>query len=420
MNKGSKGITLIALVITIIVMLILVAVTINIAINGGIFSYARKATRDTEHAKQDELKIAEGSLTIDGKKYDSPEDYIAGVELGFEKFSAIYTETKEYKETIDGVEKTTAWIPKGFSVGTSEGINKVEDGLVIQDEKGNQFVWIPVSVSTTAEFDALRNGASINNEPCTEGYTNEQTEYETMRTKVMEKGGFYIGRYEAGSTTPRAGNTPGTTTPVVVKRDAYPYNNVCWGIAMDNYETPRTYTYNDEFYDFGYGAVYLSKNMYTDNTKYGVVSTLCYGVQWDAMLNFIGKANETDSTSWGNYKNNIGETWEITRQTARYSEDYGKTWKLISNEPTKKKEKTSNASILLTTGANDKFQQKNIFDVAGNCMEKTMEASFNTNRVGRGGTYFVSGEQDPASLRSGGSPTSAGTNNSFRLTLYVI
>ena len=417
--RKNRGITLIALVITIIVMLILVAVTITMAVNGKLFEYAGKATHDTELAKQDELKIAEGSLVVNGKPYDSPEDFIDGVESGSEKFSAIYTETREYKEIINGVETTTAWIPKGFAVGTSEEINKVEDGLVIQDDKGNQFVWIPVNVSSISEFNALRNGTGNYNEPCSEGYTNEQTEYEEMRTQVMAKGGFYIGRYEAGSTTPRTLGTPGTTTPVVVKRDAYPYNWVCWGTAMNDYETPRTYTSGSTSYDYGRGAVYLSKNMYIDSTKYGVVSTLCYGVQWGAMLNFIGKASETNSTSWGNYYNNIGDTWEITRQTAKYSENYGATWNLISDESTNKKEKTSGAFILLTTGANDNFKVKNIYDVAGNCGEWTMETNSTNLRINRGGSCDMSGAMSPPSYRSSTDPANGSAYCSFRPTLYI-
>ena len=51
--KNHNGITLIALVITIIVMLILVAVTISMAINGGLFGYAGNAARETELAKQE-------------------------------------------------------------------------------------------------------------------------------------------------------------------------------------------------------------------------------------------------------------------------------------------------------------------------------------------------------------------------------
>lgn len=51
MMKGQKGITLVALIITIIVMLILVGVTISVAMNGGLFSKADQAKRDTQAAK---------------------------------------------------------------------------------------------------------------------------------------------------------------------------------------------------------------------------------------------------------------------------------------------------------------------------------------------------------------------------------
>ena len=54
MREKNSGITLIALIITIIVMLILVAVTINMAVNGGLFGYAGNAARETELAKQEE------------------------------------------------------------------------------------------------------------------------------------------------------------------------------------------------------------------------------------------------------------------------------------------------------------------------------------------------------------------------------
>ena len=53
--KNKKGITLIALIITIIVMLILVAVTINVALNGGIFDKATDAKNKTNLAKEKEI-----------------------------------------------------------------------------------------------------------------------------------------------------------------------------------------------------------------------------------------------------------------------------------------------------------------------------------------------------------------------------
>lgn len=48
MKRGERGITLIALIITIIVMLILVAVTVNVALNGGLFSTTKEAAVRTE------------------------------------------------------------------------------------------------------------------------------------------------------------------------------------------------------------------------------------------------------------------------------------------------------------------------------------------------------------------------------------
>ena len=65
MEKNNKGITLIALVITIIVMLILVSVTINMAVNGGLFEYAGRAAAETEAAKEQEKAIldVESNLT---------------------------------------------------------------------------------------------------------------------------------------------------------------------------------------------------------------------------------------------------------------------------------------------------------------------------------------------------------------------
>ena len=62
--RSQKGITLIALVITIIVMLILVAVTIAMAVNGGLFDYARRAGQETNTALSEESNLAEGRLNV--------------------------------------------------------------------------------------------------------------------------------------------------------------------------------------------------------------------------------------------------------------------------------------------------------------------------------------------------------------------
>ena len=59
---NNRGITLIALVITIIVMLILVAVTINVARDGKLFVHAANAVKETKRAIEEENAILNDEL----------------------------------------------------------------------------------------------------------------------------------------------------------------------------------------------------------------------------------------------------------------------------------------------------------------------------------------------------------------------
>ena len=77
--KGQKGITLIALIITIIVMMILVGVSVTVALNGGLFSQAENAKRRTLNAVAEERDLDNERIKIAGVWYDSYDDYIAGI-----------------------------------------------------------------------------------------------------------------------------------------------------------------------------------------------------------------------------------------------------------------------------------------------------------------------------------------------------
>lgn len=66
MMKGQKGITLVALVITIIVMLILVGVSVTFALNGGLFDAANQAKDQTNEKLVEENKLDSGNVIIDG------------------------------------------------------------------------------------------------------------------------------------------------------------------------------------------------------------------------------------------------------------------------------------------------------------------------------------------------------------------
>ena len=64
--KKNKGITLIALIITIIVMLILATLTITSVINGGLFSYAKRAKVESDETEIKE-KVHTAYLLATGK-----------------------------------------------------------------------------------------------------------------------------------------------------------------------------------------------------------------------------------------------------------------------------------------------------------------------------------------------------------------
>ena len=88
-------------------------------------------------------------------------------------------------------------------------------------------------------------------------------------------------------------------------------------------------------------------------------TSLLFGVQWDLVLKYLetkGTAQadlKTNSTSWGNYNNNL---YNIINVNSKYSADYGSNWKKQAYG-----RKTSNLSILLSTGASETFSKQGYF-----------------------------------------------------------
>ena len=119
--KSNKGITLIALVITIIVLLILAGVSISMVVGeNGILNRATDASTKTNDAKDEEEKqfaMAEAAMNFENTKYKNVP------------------------------------IPAGFAPTRIDGEDEIEDGLVIVDNNGNEFVWIPVN----SEDEYVRN-----------------------------------------------------------------------------------------------------------------------------------------------------------------------------------------------------------------------------------------------------------------------
>jgi len=338
-----------------------------------------------------------------------------------EKYT-IYAEDFAGNVAVLVVEKPPIEIPKGFTMSIYGGEKTIADGLVIyktdaktlatysQEEAQktfDQFVWVPVEYTKTNTdtnsngtddgFDAVFKTTEWSNnaptgsissdytEPYSDGYNTEKAEYDAMRKSVEHYGGFYIGRYEAGDGDAKEARSTYTTgaNTVVLRKQAYVYNYVGWGKNMSDVTS-------DVSSAKGKGAVYLSSNMYETNASY--TTHLIYGVQWDATLRWLSdKYNVTDSRTWGNYSD---------------SKDAAAT-------------NSGNNNINYTTGRNEAWKAKNIYDLAGNFYEWTMEANSSNYRVYRGGHYHLYGSSSPASDRYFSDPSSVTYVDGFRPVLYI-
>ena len=390
--KKKNGITLIALVVTIIVLLILAGVSISMLTGqNGILNRAAEAKEKTEIASKDERrKLAQ-------------------------------------EEALMNTEKTTykgITLPEGFAPTKIDGEDSIDDGLVITDVYGNEYVWIEVPKTATVyptagvsissftdeEYTKIeedlhkytndyRNGTSYRDvyyADSTTGWFTDADQYNRLKQKMLksvyQNGGFWVGRYEAGIEENRTASGTATITPLS-KENLYPYTYVTRTQAKVL-------------------AGQVESGSYT--------SSLMFGVQWDLILKYIETKNattqynlKTESKTIGNYNNNL---WNITNANAKYSENDGSSYTACPNPYTK----TSSLRILLTTGADTSFSLMNIYDLAGNVWEWTLgkTTSDSTPCALRGGHYGNYGDGHPASYCYN---DSTGNNNygvGFRISLF--
>ena len=360
--------------------------------------------------------------------------------------------------TVSSKRTTSPYLPTGFT--QVDGTN-LSNGLTIQDSKGNQYVWVEVPKTsevyptaglaikdfTDAEYDDIESDlhdytrdyrkdeviptSFIKDDKYTgieakkltyieyntqtnirqmalkeEGWRDEYSEdaatgltseqyYELkkkMLKSVYKNGGFYVGKYETGIENAPKTSGSSSTTPTeipVIKQNAYPYVYVTCSQAQT-----------------------LANSM--ESGKY--TSSLMFGVQWDLVLKYLETKGTTqadlkkDSTTWGNYLDNL---WNITNADSKYyssskwtSEAYGA--------------KSSNSSILLSTGASDTFCKQGIYDIAGNVWEWTLEYTANSSYpcAERGGYYNGVGSTRPAAYRYSINTTVYDDSIGFRLSLY--
>ena len=417
--KKNKGITLVALVVTIVVLLILAGVSINLVLgNNGIIAKAKEAETKSAEASQNDLKGMNGLVS-------EMEGALAGNGSGNGGAGGSGTDTKVPAEAT---KETAPYFPDN-TFTKKEGT--IETGLVIKDGSGNEYVWVVVprttavyattglgkTTFTDADYTSIendlkeytktyRNGTEHSDtwyaDNKTEGWLSE-AEYKKLKNSMLksvyENGGFYVGRYEAGIETTGTNRTSNTdknsdgkytmpsTTPVT-KADAYPYTYVT-----------RTQAQN------------LASKV-NAGTK---TSSLMFGVQWDLVLAFMSKDTAkitstdvltTDSTTIGNYYNS---TFQLS-QTGKYATmskwSLSSTWNptttsttdFVDSSRNKIAQSSQGNGILVTTGTSEKNKVMNIYDVAGNVWEWTLEkTSYDGNPCARrGGSCGDYGSDGPA------------------------
>ena len=147
--RKEKGITLVALIITIVVMLILVAVSVNVLIKSDLMGIAEKTTDKYKTAAQEESKG--GAIEINGKKYNSIDDYTSsthnfvknGVEVNCSHCNLSLNIGQEVKYKDNGAATTTI---------TAEKTGYTSDQTL---EKGTDVQWVVLDVKD--EDDDGRN-----------------------------------------------------------------------------------------------------------------------------------------------------------------------------------------------------------------------------------------------------------------------
>ena len=298
-------------------------------------------------------------------------------------------ETPNGNTTSEGVP-----IPEGFSVSSTN--NTLAKGVVITDDStADEYVWVPVPDISKFVRSDWENWSGSGEPEAPSDYKELTTteEYQAMYNSVKTYKGFYIARYEAGK--PDGMEDPpidGSVKPVSKAGKAV-WNNILWSI---NETDPDDSSYGGD--PNQNGAVKVARSVYPKDGNAKVVSTLIYGVQWDAAMRYLSDViNTTQSGNPLYIKNSKGMGWN----TDNSGNTVHKT-----GEPIMQNGEVLNAP-------------KGIYDLGGNVSEWTMEAYSTSSRALRGGMYHGEGGAIPASDRSICAPTGTGTPYGFRVALYL-
>ena len=254
--------------------------------------------------------------------------------------------------------------------------------------------WTPKSAiyrepSALSGYDTSSNLSQVNSilntnySDATSFGTVLQKQYNEMVEKVKNAGGFWVGRYETSNMgTKQVASKRGTTNGI---------NNETWYKMY-----ARQSLYSNE--------VLKKVNTNNQTTK---TSSMIWGSQYDQIMIWMkGEASSEQAQSRGKYyiTNGVGKG------------NYGE----IKIDGKKIEDGNDNPSAPASTGSQETYRVKNIYDLAGNVYEWTLEADSTNIRVVRGGYYNDTGASStrPYCRGSYAFPTHSFSYYGSRLTLY--
>ena len=398
MRREEKGITLVALIITIVVMLILVAVSINILVNSNLIGHAEKTGDAYAGAIKNEEKLGNDGITINDKEYASIDDYIESRKPLPEGAGKKFTETKEY---TDGTK--TAVIPGGFTVSGIRKETTIDEGLVIylipDDEienvkwdgtektKYDQFVWIPVTnvnkmfmcQSKTADTEC--NIELVNGTPtCTNHSNSKDMAGRLYATSIGES-------FNSKLTTQTYNANSGLREPAIITGNSTGTGTKYDGSNTDNNIELTLATLQEE-YNNAVKKVIESKGFWIGRYETSGMNSS----NDDIAVNIVAGKGTSDGMYWINWyrmykqQQNYANKKDLDTSTIQSTMIFGAAYDqtMIFANCATETTPTKDYPTAVITGNVETDCYKNIYDLCGNLSEWTTEANGTDLRIGRG------------------------------------
>ena len=344
--KKEKGVTLVALSVTIIILIILAGITIRALFGqNGLIEKAKRARDDTAESTQKEKDSR-------NKLLQEYEDTILDIDSDSDSYTIKKAKDNNYvftsKTPVKDEKNNTIMVPAGFKIASDSG-DTVQQGIVIEDVsassdtnvQGSQYVWIPVGTFTkddgstsgqiklgrytfdestgtpTLKQDAVNYTQSVVIESYyselstyREGVASDGTDGLNATAKdlkgfidsVASNGGYYIGRYEASYASGSS-----TENYKAASKISNGYNDYSEGSMSMSY-TPRTlWNYITQI-----DASKVAINTYAGSTS--VKSDLINSYAWDTAIVYIQEAGNS------NYANQTSKNYSLANTGANADE----------------------------------------------------------------------------------------------------